>query len=352
MKKLLNIPFRRLALLGLAVVILSAGQCPRREPSLAPAVYVLALNDPSHIQTFNPSFVPIRVENATNGQYIGQNMVFDLTDRSFSSVPALFLAGTNNDVKVVDLKLDVATPDVTRSIPVGGNVTYIGHCGGYCTGLPGNGVALLAVIGGQQKVVALDTDSETVTRTYTLPATSAPLKAIGAPGQIYAISAHPDPALYVLDAETGESIAKLPLERGVSDIVQDPTNFDPYVSNLVSNLVYVIETGTFTVKKRINIQSPYALGVSKDALFVTGLSQFGNGRLTKFTLGDHRQLQTVETGAMPMHLSVDLDRERLYVSNHNSPFVTQVTFDMVKQDNVPVPFVSPGATAIDTYYQQ
>ncbi len=347
MKNLKNTSFR-IALPVLAVLILSAGQCPRREPSLSPAVYVLALNDSSHIQSMNPSFTPINVRNATNGQYIGQNLVFELVERG-ASVPTLFLAGTNNDVKVVEIKLDITTPDVTRSIPVGGPVTYVGLCGQWCS-LGELGFPLLAVVGSQAKIVAFDSDSENITRTFTLPATSAPRKAIGDSGKLYALSGGDDPALYVLDAGTGASITKIPLDSGVIDLVADPTNDDLYVSNVVSNVIYVIETATYTVKKRITIQSPYALGASKDALFVTGLSQFGNGRLTKFTLGDHRQLQTVATGAMPMHLSVDFDRERLYVSNHNSPFVTQVTSDMVKLEDVPMPFTSPGATAIDTYY--
>ena len=348
MKNLMSKYYSRVAVIALALALCGCPGCPDSDDSKPVlSLYVLPLSTPNQIKQWQGN-TPITLENATTSLYSGFNIVHT-GKRTIGSAffggfspLELFLPGKENDVKVIDLNV---TPQVTRSIPMGGVVDYLGEDQRYI-----DGVSLLAVLRQLDKVVVIDITTETVSQTYTLPAESNAIKAIQCGGfNLCVLSGGSDPALYVINRETGAQAAKVVFPQGVSDLAVRGDSTELYVSNLKTNEIYVVELATFSIQQTAPIPSPYALVFAENRLFATGLSQFGPGRLSRINPYEGMRIEaTVETGVMPLHLSVGMGLA--FTSNNQSTFLTQVnTYDMTKLPDIPLGF-SPGATALFVRY--
>jgi DNA-binding beta-propeller fold protein YncE len=344
MKTFLSKYSSRLAVILLALALCGCPGCPDSDDSVAElSLYILALSPTNQIKQWEGK-TPITLADSTTSLHSGFNIVYtgkrDIF--GFLSVPELFVVGKENDVKVIDLD---SKPQVTRSIPMGGVVDYLGEDQRYV-----DGISLLAVLRQLDKVAVINISTETVTQTYTLQPESNAIKAIQCGGfNLCILSGGSDPALYVISRDVGAQVAKVVLPQGVSDLAVRGDFKELYVSNLKTNEIYVVELATYSIQQTLSIPSPHALVFWGNRLFVTGLSQFGPGRLSRINPFEDMRIEvTVETGAMPLHLSVDMGLA--FTSNNQATFLTQVrTSDMVKLPDIPLGF-SPGATVIHVRY--
>ena len=168
----------------------------------------------------------------------------------------------------------------------------------------------------------------------------------GAPGSDVYFVGVPENSITVLDSESGDPVATIPVGEDPRWIQLSPEQFTAWVTNFGSDSISMIDTDTRSVLRTINLapgSGPLGIapGPWNEWLYVVNST---SDSLSRIWIPNESVMMTVDAGAGATHVAVSPDGELAYVTNQTDGTVSVI--DTLSMELVTTIEGIPGAASV------